>query len=67
VSNPVAAPRLSGPVRVVDGQGRPLTLQPFNSVEEAQRFIQDLQQLQAEQEQMKLGGGGVVPASTERF
>jgi len=61
---PQPAPTL---VRIVDGNGRPLTLQPFNSVEEARRFIQDLQQWQQEQEQIRKGGGSIVPESTERF
>jgi anti-sigma factor RsiW len=64
VSNPI----LPAPaqVRIVDGRGR-VTVQRFNSVEEAQRFVQDLQQWQAEQEQIQNGGGAIVPASSERF
>jgi hypothetical protein len=59
-------PSAPAQVRIVDGRGR-VTVQKFNSVEEAQRFIQDLQQWQAEQEQIQNGGGAIVPASTERF
>jgi hypothetical protein len=53
-------------VRIVDGRGN-VSVQRFNSVEEAQRFIQALQQWQAEQEQMQNGGGAFVPATTDRF
>jgi anti-sigma factor RsiW len=65
VSNPLLPPA-PAQVRIVDGRGQQI-IQRFNSVEEAQRFIQDLQQWQAEQEQIQNGGGAIVPASTERF
>jgi hypothetical protein len=65
VSNPVLPPA-PAQVRIVDGRGQQI-IQRFNSVEEAQRFVQDLQQWQAEQEQIQNGGGAIVPASSERF
>jgi anti-sigma factor RsiW len=53
-------------VRVVDSNNNPVTLQPFNSVEEAQRFIDDLKMWQQAQEQAKNGQGFGVPLN-ERF
>jgi hypothetical protein len=54
-------------VRIVDGRGQ-VTIQRFNTVEEAQQFIRDFQQLQMEQEQLQNAGGRpIVPASSERF
>ena len=65
VANPILPPA-PAQVRIGDGRGRSTILR-FNSVEEAQRFVQDLNQWQAEQEQIQNGGGAIVPASTERF
>jgi anti-sigma factor RsiW len=53
-------------VRVVDSNNNPVMLQPFNSVEEAQKFIEDLKSWQQAQEQAKNGQGFGVPLN-ERF
>jgi len=47
-----------GPVqfRIVDGNGTPITLQPFNSQKEADDFLLDLARWQHEQEQLRQGG-----------
>jgi hypothetical protein len=52
----------------MDGNGKQVMIQRFKSVDEAQKFVRDLQQWQREQEQVQNGsGGGIVPASSERF
>jgi hypothetical protein len=66
-ASPPHAPDCPAQVRILDGRGQQVMIQRFNSVDEAQRFIQDLQQWQAEQEQIQNGGGAIVPATTERF
>jgi len=66
VGNPVSVPA-PAQVRILDGRGQQVMIQRFNSVEEAKRFIEDLQQWQSEQEQIQNGGGAIVPASSERF
>ncbi len=69
VGTPVVNPLLQSPpaqVRIVDGKGK-VTIQKFRSVEEAQHFVQEFQQWQAEQEQIQNGGGAMVPQNTERF
>jgi anti-sigma factor RsiW len=62
---PLANPNPPVQFRIVDGNGQPITNQPFNSVEEAKQFLEDLNQWQKQQEQIK-SGGGQVP-STEHF
>jgi anti-sigma factor RsiW len=66
VSNPII-PEVPVQVRIVDGRGQQVMIQPFKTREEAEQFILDLQQWQQEQEQIKSGGGGIVPAGSERF
>jgi anti-sigma factor RsiW len=68
---PAAAPAVttvSAPaqVRIVDSKNNPVTLQPFSSPEDLQRFIDDLRAWQQAQEQAKQGQGFGVPLS-EKF
>jgi len=67
VNNQLPAPNTAPPVqvRILDGNGQPITNQLFNSVDEAKQFFEDLKQWQAQQEQIK-NGGGQIP-STEHF
>jgi len=53
-------------VRIVDSNNNPVALQPFNSTEDLQRFIEDLRAWQQAQEQAKQGQGFGVPLS-EKF
>ena len=63
VSAPIQPP---AQVRIVDSNNNPVTLQPFNSPEDLQRFIDDLRAWQQAQEQAKQGQGFGVPLS-EKF
>jgi len=63
VSAPIQPP---AQVRIVDSNNNPVTLQPFNSNEDLQRFIEDLRAWQQAQEQAKQGQGFGVPLS-EKF
>jgi anti-sigma factor RsiW len=53
-------------VRIVDSNNNPVALQPFNSNEDLQRFLDDLRAWQQAQEQAKQGQGFGVPLS-EKF
>jgi hypothetical protein len=55
----IAAPhQQGGPVqfRIVDGNGTPITLQPFSSQKDADDFLLDLARWQHEQEQLRQSG-----------
>jgi anti-sigma factor RsiW len=62
---PVAAPA-PAQLRIVDSNNNPVALQPFNSNEDLQRFVEELKAWQQAQEQAKNGQGFGVPLS-ERF
>ena len=51
----VAPPRAATQFRVVDAHNQPVTVQPFNSAEEAQQFVEDLNQWYRQMEDIRSG------------
>lgn len=50
-------PRATTQFRVVDANNQPVTVQPFNSAQEAQQFVEDLNQWYRRMEQTRRGRG----------
>jgi hypothetical protein len=64
VAQPIAPPQQ---YRIIGPDGRPIEgIRPFNSIREAQQFLDDMKFWQQEQERIK-NGGSILPTDSEKF
>lgn len=64
VSAPIAPPQQ---YRIIGPDGKPVEgIRPFNSIREAQQFLDDMKFWQQEQERIK-SGGSILPTDSEQF